>query len=376
VATASAPAGAPREGGLHARSILRVVIIVVTAVLTLYLVYLLRKPLSWIFVAGFVAIAVSGPVNLLSRRMRRGWAITITYLAILLAPVAMLAILVPPVVEQVKNLVDNAPEYAEDVEKFVNDNEQLQELDEDYDITTKIQEEAAKLPGKVGDAAGVLGDIGTGLLNGIVAGVTILTLSIFMVGGAPRWRRAILQAQPPERAAALNRMFDRIGRAVGNYVRGALLQALVAGVTAWIVLLILGVPYPAALALVVFLFDLVPLIGATLGAVLVGIVTLFADFPIDTIVWAIWSVVYQQLENNVIQPRIQARSVQLEPFLVLVSVLFGATLFGVMGAIIAIPVAASIQVALREYLEFRRAQGRACAAGAGPGPEPEPAAPG
>jgi predicted PurR-regulated permease PerM len=368
VASVPAPAEAPGNGLLSVRAVVRVVAIVVVAVLALYMIYVLRKPLGWIFVAAFIAIAVSGPVNLLSRRMKRGWAIALIYLAILLAPVAMLAILVPPVIEQVNNLLDNAPEYVRDVQDFVNENERLQELDKDYDITTKLQEEASKLPGKIGDAAGVLGDIGSGLLNSIVAGITILTLSIFMVGGGPRWRRAILAAQPPERAEALDRMFDRIGAAVGNYVRGALIQALIAGVTAWIVLLILGVPYPAALALVVFLFDLVPLIGATLGAVLVGIVTLFADFPVATIVWTIWSIIYQQLENNLIQPRIQSRSVQLEPFLVLVSVLFGASLFGVAGAILAIPVAASIQVAGREYLAYRRARVR------GPAP-PAPAAP-
>jgi predicted PurR-regulated permease PerM len=120
-------------------------------------------------------------------------------------------------------------------------------------------------------------------------------------------------------------------------------------VTSWIVLLVLGVPYALPLAVIVFVLDLVPLVGATLGAIIVGIVTLFSDFPIDTIIWTIWAVAYQQIENSVIQPRIQARAVQLEPLIVLVSVLFGSTLFGVMGALLAIPVAAAIQITVREY---------------------------
>jgi predicted PurR-regulated permease PerM len=99
----------------------------------------------------------------------------------------------------------------------------------------------------------------------------------------------------------------------------------------------------------------VPLVGATLGAIVVGIVTLFSDFPIDTIVWAVFAIIYQQVENNVIQPRIQARAVQLEPLVVLISVLFGSTLFGVLGALLAIPVAAGIQITLREYLALRQA---------------------
>jgi len=100
----------------------------------------------------------------------------------------------------------------------------------------------------------------------------------------------------------------------------------------------------------------VPLVGATVGAVLVGIVTLFTDFPTATIVWAIWSVIYQQIENTVIQPRIQSRAVQVEPFVVLVAVLFGSTLFGVFGALLAIPAAATIQIAVHEYVYYRRSR--------------------
>jgi predicted PurR-regulated permease PerM len=125
-------------------------------------------------------------------------------------------------------------------------------------------------------------------------------------------------------------------------------------VSSWIVLEILGVPYPVALALIIALLDLVPLVGATLGAVLVGVVTLFNDFPTATIVWAIWSVIYQQIENTVIQPRIQSRAVQVEPFVVLVAVLFGSTLFGVFGALLAIPAAATLQIAIHEYSYYRR----------------------
>ncbi|HEX8647816.1 MAG TPA: AI-2E family transporter [Thermoleophilaceae bacterium] len=341
---------------IDTRSAVRAVMVVLVAVAAVWIVYLLRQPLGWLFVASFIAIAVSGPVNYLSRRMKRGLAILLVYLGILLVPVALLALLVPPIVNQVNTLVNDAPQYAADVTEVVNENERLRELDEDYDITTKLEEEAGKLPGKVGDAAGVLADIGIGLVNGIFAAVTILILSIFMVGAGPRWRRTFIkvQAKEPERARAWNRMFDRIGAAVANYVLGALIQATIAGVSAYVVLLLIGAPSPAALAVVVFLLDLIPLIGATIGAVVVGIVTLFGDVPFDPIVWTAYSVVYQQVENNVIQPRIQARAVQLEPFLVIVSVLFGSALFGLPGALLAIPVAASIQIAVREYLLFRR----------------------
>jgi len=157
----------------------------------------------------------------------------------------------------------------------------------------------------------------------------------------------------------MRNLFERIGNAIGNYVAGALLQATVAGITSWIMLLILGVDYALPLAVVVFALDLIPLVGATLGAIIVGIVTLFSDFPIDTAIWTVYAIVYQQVENNVIQPRIQAKAVQLDPLIVLVSVLFGSTLFGVLGALLAIPVAASIQITIREYWKQRQLEGPA-----------------
>ena len=119
-------------------------------------------------------------------------------------------------------------------------------------------------------------------------------------------------------------------------------------------LLILGVDYALPLAVVVFVLDLLPLVGATLGAIIVGLVTLFSDFPVDTLIWTAWAIVYQQVENNVIQPRIQSRAVQLDPLIVLVAVLFGSTLAGVLGALLAIPVAASIQITVHEFVALRR----------------------
>src|SRR5215207_2143007 len=326
--------------GLPARVVLRVVLVVLLVVLTLYLIWRLRQPLTWIFIAGFLAIALSGPVNWLARRMKRGFAIALVYFALILLPVLIGAILVPPVVEQLNNLIRNLPAYAADLQEFVGENDRLRELEADYNITAELQKQAATLPGRVGDAAGILSDIGLGLVNSIFAAVTIIVLSLFIIGSGRSWLDWVAARQGPEREVWLNRLFDRIGNAVGNYVAGALGQALVAGVLAYVVLMILGVPYAGSLAVIIFLLDLVPLVGATLGAILVGVITVFNDFPTTTIIWTIWSIVYQQIENNVIQPRIQAKAVSVHPFVVLTSVLFGSTLFGVLGALIAIPIAA------------------------------------
>jgi predicted PurR-regulated permease PerM len=360
---------------LTVRSILRTVLVVLSVVLALVLVYILRKPITWIFIAGFIAIAVSGPIAFLERWMKRGLAVAIVYILLIITPFALIGLLVPPIVTQANNLVQNLPEYAQEVTDFVNNNDQLRRLQEDYDITGKIEEQAQKLPSRLGDAAGLLSDIGLGIVNSIFAGVTILVLSLFMVGSGRRFLDAWARSQGPEREAWMHNLFGRIATAIGNYVAGALVQATIAGLTSWIMLMILGVPYALPLAVIVFILDLVPLVGATLGAILVGIVTVFSDFPIDTIIWAVYAIVYQQVENNVIQPRIQARAVQLEPLVVLVSVLFGSTLFGVLGALLAIPVAAAIQITIREYLTLRRLSLVPGPGPVTPGPEASSAAP-
>jgi predicted PurR-regulated permease PerM len=350
------------------RTVLRIVLIVVLVVAALYVIYLLRRPISWIVIAGFVAVAVSGPINLLSRHMKRGFAIAIAYVGLVLLPVALLAILLPPLVSELDELIDQAPQYAADVSRFVENNGTLSDLEQKYDLTGKLEDEAKELPSRIGDAAGVVRDLGVGIINSIFAAVTILILSVFMVGGGRRWIKGLLELQPPERAQRLRRAFERIANAVGNYVGGALLQALMAGVATFLVLTILGVPFAAPLAVLVALLDLIPLVGATLGAIIVGIVTLFNDFPTVTIIWIVWAIVYQQLENNLVQPQIQRRAVQLEPIVVLISVLFGSALFGILGALLAIPIAASAQIAVREYLAFRRE-------GADDGEEPPPPSP-
>jgi predicted PurR-regulated permease PerM len=337
------------------RAIVRIVLVVVACALALYLVYLLRKPITWLIVAGFIALAAAAPVNWLAQRMKRGYAIALVYVGIILTPLLVAAVLIPPLVTEGNNLARELPNYVRDLREFVNKNEQLRKLEQDYNITEKLQEEAAKLPGKLGDAAGVLSDIGFGIVNSLFAVITVLILSVFMLSSGGRFVDRTIRGRPAVQQAMLRRGADRIAGAVANYVAGALGQAAVAGVTAWIVLTLLGVPYAPALALIMGLLDLIPLVGATLGAVVIGIVTLFSDFPVDTVIWAVWSIVYQQLENNVIQPRIQSAAVQVHPFVVLVAVLFGSTLFGVLGALLAIPFAAAIQICVREFRAYQAA---------------------
>ena len=339
-------------------AILRTTLIVAGVLLALYVAYLLRRPITWLLISAFIALALSPPVRVLNRRMRRGFAIAIVYLGLLLVPIGLGALVVPPVVTQVHDFVDNAPRYARDVNDFIAHNRTLRYLQSKYDIGGQLEKKAGELPGKIGNAAGVLADIGLGLVNSIFAVLTILILAAFMLASGPRWRESALRLAPAEHAADWRGVSDEIAGAVGNYVGGAIAQAVIAGVTSYLVMLILGVPFRVPLAVLVGLFDLIPLVGATVAAVLVGIVTAFVDFPTATIIWTIWAIVYQQIENNLIQPRIQSRAVDVQPFVVLVAVLFGSTLFGVIGALVAVPLAATIQIVIREIVRYRRYEAR------------------
>ncbi len=328
-------------------------LIIVAVVVCLYLIYQVRRPLTWIGISVFLALALAGPVNRLSRHMRRGLAIAVVYVGLLAVPFALIALIVPPFITEGNNFANNLPKYSRDVTHFVERNERLRELNKDYDITEKLQEEADKLPSKLGGAATTLRDVGIAIVNSLFALITILVLTAFMLGSGRRWVDAALALRPPEQRDRLARSADRIAGAVGGYVAGALFIAVIAGIATYIMLTILGVPFRAPLAVIAGLFSLIPLVGATIAAVLIGLVTVFDDFPTVTIIWAVWAIVYQQFENHVIQPQVQKRTVNVHPFITIVSVLIGSTLLGILGALIAIPIAASIQILLREYFDPR-----------------------
>jgi predicted PurR-regulated permease PerM len=279
--------------------------------------------------------------------------VLVVYALLVLTPIVIGAILIPPIVRQTVTLVDKLPEYAQQLQRTADDNSQLKQLDDNFDLTKKLESTANDASDNLGKAASALVDLGSSVVGSIFALVEILVLSMFMVGRGRAWRDALLKTRPPPQARAIRRASDDMAAAVSGYVGGALAQALVAGAAAFVMLEILGVPEALALALIIAVFDVIPLVGATIGAVIVGVFTAFADFPVDTIVWAIFAIAYQQFENYVVQPRIQSRAVSIDPFIVIVAALFGAALLGIIGAILAIPTAATIQVAIREYRSYR-----------------------
>ena len=150
---------------LNLRAVLRIVLVIVAVVVCLYVIYLLRKPIGWIVLATFIAVAMSAPVNLLARHMHRGLAIALAYLGLLLIPILLALILIPPIVNGIDDLASKAPQYAADAQDYVQKNDTLRKLEDDYGVISQLQEQAKKLPNKIGGAAGTRETAGGGVAH-------------------------------------------------------------------------------------------------------------------------------------------------------------------------------------------------------------------
>ncbi|MEH1130276.1 AI-2E family transporter [Micromonospora sp. CPCC 206061] len=303
-----------------------------------------------IFVALFLAIGLNPAVERLRRfGLPRGVAVTAVTFGLLLLLCGGLFALVPPVVTQSTEFADKLPQYIEDLKN----NATINDLNERYDVIDKVQN--AVNAGTISQAlGGVLG--GAQFLFGTVFRVlTVLVLTIYFMAAFDRIKGGAYQLVPASRRQRVELITDEILSKVGAYMVGAIAIAVVAGVSTYIFLIILGVAYPFALAVVVAVCDLIPQIGATIGAVVVSIVGFAESLPVG-IACAVFFIVYQQVENYLIYPKVMRRSVEVSDVAAIVAALLGVALFGVIGALVAIPAVAAIQLILREVVVPRQQQ--------------------
>jgi len=332
-------------------TVVRIVVVATLVFALLYLFYLIRGVIGLFMVAVFLAIAIAPAVNWLDhRRVPRWVAILLVYLAGFGGIVGIGLLIVPPLVTGVTDLSNNIPGYVDDLRN----NDTFRKYDNKYGITKKITQQAKDLPSKLGAAAGTLRDVTVGVFSSFIQLFSILVMAFFLVRDGDRLLAFGFRQVGEEREGRLRGVAGDVAEAIVGYVFGNFLISILAGLVTYITLLILGIPFAVPLAILFGFFDLVPLVGATLGGILVGIVVAFNDFPVGLIVWAVVLIVYQQIENNVIQPFVYGRTVQLHPLLVIVAILVGGSLLGVLGALVAIPVAATIQAVVRDYWRYSR----------------------
>lgn len=335
------------------KTILVVLGITVLVGLVLALGYLAWHVLTWILIAVLLAAALNPAVEAFERRgMRRGWAATVVFFLALLVVTALGFLVIPPVVAQVTDFVDAVPDFIDDLTAGRGP---LGFLQDEYQIVDRIRE-AIEEQG----AAGVLGlsepvlEIVRSVVTAVVGVITIIFLTYFMLLEGPRTIKGLLGLLPEGARVRYERVGRDIYRTISGYVTGNLLISLVAGTTSAIVLFAVGSEYAVALGLLVAILDLIPLAGATLAAIFVSTIIFIET---DWIRWLIvigFFVAYQQLENHVLQPLVYGRTVQLSPLAVLCAVLIGAQLAGILGALLAIPIAGSLIAIVREVVLYRK----------------------
>jgi predicted PurR-regulated permease PerM len=333
------------QSQLSTRTIIRVFFTLVGLGVLLYTLYLVRSVIGLLLIAVFLAIALGPAVDHAARmKLPRPAAILAVFLALFIGIFLLGLIVVPPIVSEVQAFADDVPSYIEDIRK----NDTLREYDNKYDITNKLEDQASSLPSRLGDAAGALQAVTVGVFSTVIQLVTVLTITFFLLLDGGRIANFLLAQVRNEHQERVRGVAGDIYNATGGYVAGALTLATAAGVSTYILLSILDVPFAVPLAVLMAFFDLVPLVGSTIGGVLVGLVTLLADFPGDTLIWVVFVLVYQQFENNVLQPLVYRRAVNLHPLAVITAILIGSNLLGVLGALVAIPIAAAIQITLKD----------------------------
>jgi predicted PurR-regulated permease PerM len=350
----SVPAEQERVVSFRPRTVFVVIGILIATFVTLKVLWISRHILSWIFIALFLALALNPAVDRLERRFgRRGAATGVVFILALVAVALIGWLFIPVLVDQVNNFAHKVPDYLDDITKGRG---RLGFLQEKYHLVDKARNAlreggTSKLFGLSGTALAVA----KGVITVVLATLTIIFLTFFMLLEGPNWVERTYSLMKPEPRRRWQAVGHDIYRTVGGYVTGNLLISLIAGTLTAIVLAIMGVPFAIALGLVVGILDLIPLAGATIAAIIVGAVAFLHSIPAGIVVVAFF-IVYQQVENHLLQPLVYGRTVQLSPLAVLISVLIGAELAGVLGALAAIPVAGALQVLFLDWLRHRRGE--------------------
>ena len=335
------------------RTIITAAVLIVAIGVVLWVVWVSRRVLIWTFVSAFLAVALNPAVGALQRRgiRRRGAAAAVVYVLMLAIIAGLGALLIPTLVSQVNDLVDAAPGYVQDL---THGRGPLGFLETKYHVVERVQDAVkGNGSGRLAGGATAALDVTRIVITFVAGVVTIAFMTFFMLLEGEAWKDRFVALLPAKAQPRAQHMASEIARTIGGYVSGNLFISVIAGFSVTIVLLVAGVPFALALGLLVAILDLIPLAGATLGAIIVTLVALTHSLTAALVVLGFF-IVYQQLENHLLQPIVYGRTVQLSPLAILVSVLVGAEVAGVIGALGAIPVAGTIQIVISDWLQHRR----------------------
>jgi len=315
----------------------------------------LTQVITLLVVAFFLTLALNPLVEALNRRgLARPASVAIVFAGLVAVFTALGFVVVPPVAQQGGLLADNAPKYLDDLLS----NQVVQSFDSHYHVLDRFQAEFTKLVTDGTFMSGLFGGVlgaSKALVSGFFAFLTVLVLTLYFLSSLPRVKDAAYGMVPVSRRPRVASLSEEIMRRVGSYAIGQVAVAAINAICSWIMMSIVGIRYAAVLAVVVGFLGLVPMVGASLGAAVVCLVAVFDD-PTKAVIALVYYVAYQQLENYVVAPKIMQRTVSVPGAVTVVAALAGATLLGMLGALLAIPVAAGLLLIYEEVLLPRQRQ--------------------
>lgn len=328
-------------------TVVRIALTVAAVGLLLYSASLVRHVIVLIVISVFLAFGLDPAVRRLERMgLRRGQAVAVIFLAFVGFIVGFVWAVVPPLVRQVTSFATDLPDYLSDLaRRYPRVNRWLIENDVAQNLQDAVSNVPKAISGSFGNVLGIAGSVLSTLFNIL----TVLILTIYFLLSLSRIREGSLRLIPASRRERAKRLLDPILEKIGEYIAGQVVVALIGGILAGIFLTITGVPFPIALALWVTFAALIPLVGATLGAI-PAVIVAFVDSVGLGVAVLIYFIVYQQIENYIIHPRIMTRAVDISPAAVLLAALIGGSLLGFVGALMAIPTAASIKLIVNELV--------------------------
>lgn len=339
-----------RPQGVRPRDVWTVVWVVLVVAAGLFVLYEIRRILVWLLVAGFVAAVLSPAVSILERRgLRRGLAVAAVTIGLVLIVGALLYVFVRPLASQSIEFAQNLPETVDRIQRAPLVRQAL----ERFNLEQTVEQASPELPQRLLGLSGPLVSAFASVAAFLVALISVIVFAVFLLIYGPQFvdTGAALVGERVKQER-LRRLGGRSLQAVSGWVAGNVLTSIVAGIATTVVLLIAGVPYGVLLGLWVAFADLIPLVGATLGAIPAVIIAFTVSVPVGIAV-VIFFVLYQQFENHVLQPAVYGKTIKLNPFLVLLAVLVGVELAGFLGALLALPVAGIIQIVVLDVLDER-----------------------
>ncbi len=343
------------ELSIGTQTFVRALLLIIGTVILLAALRKTTHALTLIFIAFFLALALNAPVHWIGshipgkKRGNRALATSVSFLIVIVLLGAFIGSLVPPLVRQTQSFINAAPHLVRDVRS---QNGEVGKFIRKYHLEDEVTKFSNQLSQRLKNVSGTALTTATHIGSSIFATLTILALTFMMLVEGPRWLDFFRRLVPHRRREDADRLAGDMYRVVKGYVNGQVTLAAIAAGFIVPMLFILGISYPVALMVVVFVCGLIPMVGHTIGAIIVTAVALFHS-PTAAIVILAYYILYQQIENYLIQPRIQANSTNLSPLLVFISVVIGISFSGLLGGLVAIPVMGCLRISVLYYLERR-----------------------